>query len=579
MFNDFLHTLGTFNWEEFHFLRPTALWLFVALAAIVLLLLFTNWEKKKWTRVVAPALRPFMFSKSSRTAIIAPLVLMIIAGSSMTLALAGPTWKKRDIPGEKIPAVVMIALDLSKSMLATDVQPNRLERAKLKISDFLDANPRARAGLLAFAGTAHPVLPFTADYKIIKFHSESLYNWAMPVQGTNYPLLMNMVDTLMGRIHAPSTLLIMTDAVDDNDVVTLTGFVDNSIHRLEILLFSTPDGAVIPGSKNVVSKQSSSALANLQQHEKIHVTFITLDKSDVEGIAKRISDSLIFEQDKKKDAKEWDDEGLLFLIPALLVVAMWFRRGWVVQWCWLPLATLSLSSCGTDSKHPDWWYTPNYQGQLWYTEGDYAQAAEYFTDPAHKAIAYYKAGNYDAASELFAMDTTVSGQYNYALSLAKMGLYAEAETIFEKIGTMDPSLKSQAEQSLEATRKLHAQADSVMRFDAQHGNKSDKTLDKGEGRLKERKPTQEDEQLSSDTEVKKLPTHGDRMSDEVASDIHRAKEQKFPPKDFKIETNVPLETKVLMQQTHADPGEFLHRRFELQKQRYYPNVKQGSNIY
>ena len=81
----------------------------------------------------------------------------------MIIGMAGPTWKKKEIPGQKIQAVVLIALDLSKSMMTKDIQPNRIERAKFKINDFLDANPRARAGLIAFAGTAHPVLPFTSD--------------------------------------------------------------------------------------------------------------------------------------------------------------------------------------------------------------------------------------------------------------------------------------------------------------------------------------------------------------------------------------------------------------------------------
>ncbi len=67
-------------------------------------------------------------------------------------------------------------------MLATDIQPNRLERAKFKISDFLDANPRAKAGLVAYAGTAHPVLPFTSDYNLIKHHVVSLINRIMPIQ-------------------------------------------------------------------------------------------------------------------------------------------------------------------------------------------------------------------------------------------------------------------------------------------------------------------------------------------------------------------------------------------------------------
>ncbi|MDR2916775.1 MAG: hypothetical protein LBV74_18430 [Tannerella sp.] len=123
------------------------------------------------------------------------------------------------------------------------------------------------------------------------------------------------------------------------------------------------------------------------------------------------------------------------------------------------------------------------------------------------------------------------------------------------------------------------QASSVLRFHP-HVNPLDSVLKNTEKeKLKERKPTAEDEQLSSDTEVKKLPTTGDRMSDEVASDIHRAKEQEFPPKDFSLENQMPIETKVLMQKTNADPGEFLHRRFKIQKQKYYPDVKQGKETW
>ncbi len=508
--------------SNFHFLRPSAFFIFIPLVLIISLLIFTNREKKNWKDIIAPALQPFMFSKGSRSAIALPVVLFFVGMSCMIFSLAGPTWKKRAIPGEKIPAVVLIALDMSKSMLTTDIQPNRLERAKLKISDFLDANPRARAGLLAFAGTPHPVLPFTGDYKIIKFHTGSLFNWEMPVQGTNYALLMDMADTLLAKVKAPSTLLLMTDVIDDAAAVQINNFANNSIHRVEVVLFSPS------------SEQSAATLANLRQNEKITVTGITLDKSDVEGVAQRISQHLVFEKDKKEDANEWDDMGWIFLVPAAFIALFWFRRGWVVQWCLLPFMLLTMISCGTDSRHPNWWYTPDYQAQLWYNAHDYAKAADLYTDNAHKAVAYYKAGDYDAAAYLFALDTSAAGQHNYKLAMQQLGRYNQAP------------------------------ADSVK--------------GRGKGTLKERKPTTEDEQLSSDTEVKKMPTTGDRLSDETESDIHRGKEQKFPPKDFKMETSLPIDTKILMQQTNADPGEFLHRRFQIQQQRYFPNVKEGKDI-
>ncbi len=570
--NNFIDIFKSFNPHVFHFLRPWALWLFIPLAVILIILVLSNKEQKKWKNVIAPHLRPYMFSKGSRWAIVLPLILLALGLSCMILALAGPTWKKRDIPGEKIPAVVLITLDLSKSMTATDIEPSRLERAKMKISDFLDANPRARAGLLAFAGTPHTVLPFTSDYKLIKFQSTSLYNRSMPVQGTNMGLTIQLIDTLMNRIEAPSTILLMTDVIDDSQAAMLSDYINNSKHRLEILLFSTPNGAPVPGESGVISKQSPATLNNLRQNEKINITTITLDKSDVEGIAKRISDNLVFEKDKKQDAQEWDDMGWLLIIPAFIIMLFWFRKGWVVQWCMLPFILTTLSSCSTDSKHADWWYTPDYRAEKLYEKGKYEKAAGLFSDNAHKAAAYFKAGDYQSVMELLANDSTAAGQYNYGLALAKLGYYDEAITAFQAAASKDNSLQSSVQHSIDATKLMKDQASSVLRFNPE-ANPIDSILKHtSKDKLKERKPQSEDEQLSSDTEVKKLPTSGDRMSDEVESNIHRAKEQKFPPKDFKMD-EMPVETQVLMQKTNADPSEFLHRRFEIQKQKYYPNVK------
>lgn len=575
---EFILHITSIDWHAFHFLRPKALWLFLPLIIILFLQIATNYEQHKWKTIIVPALRPFMFSKGNSKAIILPLSLLAIGLSCMILALAGPTWKKRTVPGEKIPSVVMISLDLSKSMTATDIQPSRLERAKMKISDFVDANPLARVGLIAFAGTPHAVLPFTADYKLIKHHAVSLYNWEMPVQGTNMSLNLALIDSMMKHIEAPSTILLMTDVIDNNQAAAISDFINNSIHKMEILLFSTPSGAPIPGIPGVNSVQSPDIINNLKQNEKIHITAITLDKSDVEGIAKRISDNLMFEKDSKKDTKDWNDMGWLLLIPAILIALFWFRKGWTIQWCWMLLFLSSLSSCEIDSKQADWWYSKNYQGEQWYQQGNYEKASELFEDAPHKAAAYFKTGDYLSAAELLANDSSATGQYNYGLTLIKLGLYDEATNAFHRAAQQDPSLKTHADKNATIAQLMKDQAISSMRFQP-HPNMLDSILKHTEkGKLKERKPQTEDEQVSSDTEVKKLPTTGDRTSDEVASNIHKRKEQEFPPKDFKID-NVPIETKVLMQKTNADPGQFLHRRFIIQKQKYYPDVKQSKETW
>lgn len=575
MIEEIKNSITHFNWQQFHFLRPGALYLFIPLLVIIVLLIVGNKERKKWKRLVSPALRPFMFTKGSWSAILLPLLAFIIGTGFVIIGVAGPAWDKKKIPGQKIQAVVLIALDLSKSMEAKDIQPNRLERGKFKINDFLDANPRARAGLIAFAGSAHPVLPFTGDYKIIKSQAVSLENRIMPVQGSNTPALLTVIDTMMRQVIAPSTVLVLTDALDNDDAALFSNWVNGSIHHLEFLLLSTPNGAPVPGYPKVLSRQEPSVLQNLTQNPKITVTPLTLDKSDVEGIAKRISDKLIFEKETKKEDKDWDDMGWLLIIPALIIAAFWFRKGWVIQWCWLPLSFLSflfLGSCGINSKHPDWWYGKDYQGQLFSNAGKYEEAAERFVDDNHKAIAYFKAGNYEAAADLFSLDTSAAGNFNRGLALARMGRYEDAQDAFNTAINLDASLKGRADKSLTETKLAKQKADSITRFDPNSINKKERDLgsQKNKGKkdpLKTRKPTPQDESLSADTRVKKMPKFGDRMSDDVATNMRKAKEASSPPTDPEADKSGQLASNILLRRAEADPSEFLHKRFLLQQKR------------
>ncbi len=572
------------NWQQFHFLRPWALYLFVPLGVIVLLLILGNRERGKWKTIVAKPLRGYMFSRGSTWAIALPLLLFTLGMSAMITGLAGPTWENKEIPGQKVQAVVLIALDLSRSMTAKDIQPNRIERAKFKIGDFLDANPRARAGLLAFAGTAHPVLPFTGDYKIIKFHTGSLSNKIMPVQGTNTRLLLQQIDTLMKRVTAPSTVLLITDAIDSQQAAQLSNWVNASIHRLEILLVSTPNGAGIPGYPKVISRQDPAVIQNLSQDTaKVKVTLLTLDNSDVRSIATRVAGKLYFETEKKKDTRAWDDMGWLMIFPSLAIAMFWFRRGWAIQWCILLFAIAGLSSCGLKSKNPDWWYTKDYQGQLLENAGKYDEAADRYDNEKYKAVAFFKAGNYEAAAELFALDSSASGNYNRGLALARLGRFDDAEAAFSKAISLDPALKDKAQKSIAATRSMKNKADSVIKLGQQSVSKTmkDKAIatkkNHKDDPLKQHKPQSEDEQLSADTRVKKLPKFGNRATDEATSNIHMAKESKSPDKNLPPDKTGQLASNILLRRAAADPAEFLHKRFLLQEKRYDKHVKKSEN--
>lgn len=561
------------NWQQFHFLRPQALFLFAPLLLVVVILIIGNHEPQKWKQLISSVLRPYLFVQGSRSAMWLPLAFFVLMLSLAILGIAGPTWRRTVVPGQKVQAVVLVVMDLSASMDATDIPPSRIERAKLKLSDFLGAHPGAKAGMIAYAGTPHLVMPFTSDYSLVKLQAGALRTNEMPLPGNNTALLIKYIDTLMNPVLAPSNILLFTDEITAADAALFTNYINSSVHHLEILLMSSPAGANVPGFPQVTSRQDESVLQSFAAAPRIRVNRLTLDTTDVGGIAERIRKHLIFEKDTRTDEKAWDDMGYLVIAPVALLLLLWFRKGWAIQWCLLPLVLLP-AACSVNSREADWWYTKNYQGQVLYKEKTYAQAAERFTDLTHKAAAAYKAGDYEAAAALFALDSSAAGQYNRGLALAKLGRYDDAMNAFTDAASLDPSLKNKAGNSISKVSKQKMRVDSIVKLD-----QPDKKIkeDKKNGPLKERKPTSADPKLSADTKVKDLPKTGDRLTDEVKSNIHQAQESGSGEagKDSTTDNNNTMKN-IILRRPPADPGEFLHKRFELQRKRDYKQVKPGA---
>ena len=128
---------------------------------------------------------------------------MLVMFAFGLLAFFGPTWSQVKTPAKKVTSQMVIALDLSQSMMATDVSPSRLERAKFKIFDLLKANPFAETNLLVFAGSTHTAVPFTTDYKIITDQLDGLTPRMMPVKGTGFNALFHKIDTLFSTPIKP----------------------------------------------------------------------------------------------------------------------------------------------------------------------------------------------------------------------------------------------------------------------------------------------------------------------------------------------------------------------------------------
>ena len=547
------------SWENFHFLRPLFLWLLLPAFVVLIIGLIGLREQVKWKKFIAPHLRPYVIQKGSEGKMKWMQSVLFVLLSIAILGAAGPVWEKVEVPGKTLETPLVIVLDLSQSMMATDIQPNRLERAKFKINDFLDANPRVRIALVGYAGTAHTIIPLTNDYKIIKSHLDGLSPQMMPYPGSKLEVAIEVADTILNITTAPGTLLLFTDDFTDETFNLLQQFVSSGKTKVEVLPMNTIAGADVPSPGNskplrdkqgniVHSSQNTDVLNKLNSIEKINVNTLTLDKSDMEMLAKSISSNLEFkEKDEEKD-DDWQDKGLWLVIPFALFILMWFRKGWVLYSLFI---VFSLSSCNSDVSFVDLWLSKNYQAQQLYDEGSFEQAADLFSDPIRKGVAYFKGGNYDEAIKAFSKDTTAMGAYNLGLAYYKNGDYTAAELAFGKAIEMNPDM-GDAKKNQTLMQQMVAGMNEVNPEDAQEFD-AKKQAQNIENKDRE-------DLGGGGQEATKEDMEQERKEETVSTDVRTGKEMDEVPDNFESGKQDNSQ-KILMRKVDDDPALFLKRKF------------------
>ena len=218
---------------NFHLLRPIWLWALVPVGIVLLLLRRERRAREVWRTAVADHLRPYLMVGAADTRKLnGPARWMALFWLLAVLALAGPTWDQAERPGGRDEAALVVALDLSRSMLAADIQPSRLERARQKLRSLLAARPGSRMALIGYAGTAHTVVPLTHDPEALLLHLDALSPTIMPVAGTNLSEALTLADTLLAPVEAQSTILLITDGLDAEDLSLLVHHDTSTTNRV-----------------------------------------------------------------------------------------------------------------------------------------------------------------------------------------------------------------------------------------------------------------------------------------------------------------------------------------------------------
>jgi len=438
------------GFESFQFLRPG--WLVLIIPGCWLVFrLHQRWKQRTdWSGVVEPHLLELLLVEARgirRTWIPWMLSLMLIL---VLTAMAGPVLEKRSVPVLKKNLAKVLVLDVSHSMLAEDLRPNRIERAKFKLRDLLNRIDEGETALIAYAGDAHIISPLTSDTHTITTLLPGLEPDIMPHRGSRPDRAMELaVKLLDGHSANPGEVIWLTDGIPENMIPTVAQLLGR--HRLSVIGVGTEKGAPIPGKNSgflknskggiVMSRLDTSRLQVLAQQKGGTFQILRNDDQDLEIVLNQpILMNEYLEDETEKQGDIWREEGPWLLLIMLPLAALMFRRGLIFGFLLislhLPGFVISESAYAFEWK--DLWKNKDQQGQQYFIEGSHSEAAQVFENPEWKGLSHFRSGNHENALEEWKGIDSPRSLFNQGNALAKLGKLDQAIDRYDQVLEREP---------------------------------------------------------------------------------------------------------------------------------------------
>lgn len=430
--------------QQFHFLRPAWLWLLLALPLLAWLAVRGLRARAQLERLVDPQLLPYLLEGRARRPGV-PAAWLGVGWLLAVLALAGPTWSRVPQPLFADRAAQVVAISLSQRMLARDVAPSRLDRARYKARDLFDANRSGLNGLVAYAGEAFAVAPLTSDAHSLDELLDALAPDTMPVEGDDAAAAIARGAALIEAADAGggSLVLITDDAGADAQQAARQARAEGV--RVSVLGVGTPKGGPVPLAGGgflrdargdvAMAGRDDGALAAVATAGGGRYVVMASDRADIEALRRELHTGgagAAIDQ----TGTQWEDRGPWLLLPLLPLLALAFRRGWLLL---LPLVLLpALPGRAEAGTWQDLWQRRDQQAAQALRDGHARQALDLARDPALRGAAAYRAGDYDASIDAWRPLDTADAQYNLGNALARAGRYRDALAAYDKALARDP---------------------------------------------------------------------------------------------------------------------------------------------
>lgn len=598
---------------HFHFLRPDWFWALVP-AVLLFLILRTRYARQSnWEQSIDRDLLPYLLDAPKSGSSKRPLVLMLIAWLLATVALAGPVWHKLPQPVHERQNALVVIMDLTRSMYAVDVDPNRLTRERQKLTDLLNERKEGVTGLVVFAGDAHAVTPLTDDPKNIEAMIPALAPEIMPAPGSRLaPALQRAYQLFKDGGAATGRILVMTDEIRDLARAEAVARAHREDYPVSVLAVGTAQGAPISADhltpnggylrdKNgnlIIPKVNFANLEAFARQAGGRFSPMTVTDADLRYL---LADKPMPGRDKfttlHRDFDVWREEGPWLLLLLLPIAAFAFRRGWL--WSLLPLMLMLHSRPAEASIWEDLWKTPDQQGSAALKHGNAARAAQLFENKAWRATARYRNKDFADAAKTFASIDSSNGKYNLGNALAHQGHYEDAIKAYDKALAMNPhnadaaynkkllekllkQKKEQNKQGKQGKNKQQQHGKSGKGQQAQNNQKEQQQSGKSQSQQGDRQQQQNQQARAGDKKKQQSQSAAQRQAERQKEKAQREKEREAERgkkgkhgKQNKQQAagdanHLTDEQRQAIQQwlrrVPDDPGGLLRRKFALQHQ-------------
>ena len=483
--------------SEFHFLRP--LWLLAVPLVwwMVFLLRKKWWQKGDWDGEVEPHLLEFLAtSHSQHKRKLLPWV-MCLAGTLLLLSLAGPAWQNKPQPLIKKSQARVLVLDLSFSMLASDVKPTRIDRVRFKLEDLLNNFSEGETALVGYAGEAFVISPLTHDANTISSLLPGLHPNIMPVPGSRADLGVELASDLLSRsIGSQGHIILVTDGIEESEISAVKNA--SGTNEFSILAVGTEAGSPIAlkaggflkdrNGAIVIPKLNLKPLRKLANQVKGGLTLLSPDDRDVNQIiAAETSEGSYTEDEQQRTSDKWNEEGPWLLLIVLPLTALLFRRGVLFSIGLIVLpAFFALPDTVRAFSWDDLWLRPDQQAAELFHQGETDYASKLFEDNEWKATAAYRSGDFEKAAEQFAKQDNTRANFNRGNALAFAGRLQNAIDSYEKVLLDNPQHKDAKfnKKLVEDLLKTQNKSQQNKQHQGQQNNKQDQSSESTESQQK-----------------------------------------------------------------------------------------------